>query len=258
MCTENISSFIPDFWISSIIRRPFQSILMSTVQPIIGILGFLLNSSFVYMVWRSKKMHTNTNMYLVNLAISDSAFLVYNTWYSLTAYTATPFVSNETFLRGDFGCVLYRFINYGSYYTSLWLVALVTLERYLAICHPFTHRSIDTRKRTNKCICLCWLLGAVCGGLMATFYTKFREGCYSYSSKYKHLPTTIALCGVRRGVWAKYERYQFHITPLVETTTFLIVLIGKSQQKFRTEIQYTPVLNVTTLFKLSNQSRAIN
>ena len=88
------------------------------------------------------------NVYLVNLALADSIFLAYTTWYSLTACTTTLFLLDHSFLSGDFGCILNDLINYGSYlYASLWLVALVTLERFVAtsICDPFTHRSIDTR-----------------------------------------------------------------------------------------------------------------
>ena len=169
ICTENNTYFIHDFVVENLLLQSLQSIVMSTIEPTIGVFGLLLNASFVYMIWCSKKMHTNTNMYLVNLAISDSVYLAYTTWYCLSSYMSSPYKTDERFLRGDIGCVLSDFTEYTSYYSSLWLVALVTLERYLAICHPFTHRVVDTRKRANRLIGACWVLGITCGVTMSCY-----------------------------------------------------------------------------------------
>ena len=127
ICTENNIYFIGDTSIPVLLRQPLQSIVMSKLEPTIGVFGLLLNASFVYMIWCSKKMHTNTNMYLVNLAISDSVYLAYTTWYCLTSYRSIPFKRDQRFLRGDLGCLLSNFTEYTSYIirrSGLWHYSL--------------------------------------------------------------------------------------------------------------------------------------
>ena len=84
--------------------------------------------------------------------------------------------------------VVAEIIRWFSFLTSMWFVTLVSLERYLAICHPMKHRLLKGTKRTIKfCLlgikvwsspvrALCSLLekhryGALCGRWMTSLKT---------------------------------------------------------------------------------------
>lgn len=113
---------------------PFYAILF-----FVGTFG---NGLVIISVLRSLRLRTVTNIYLLNIAIADFVLLL-----------SVPFLIVTLLANGwIFGNILckmyYNFIHINQYVSSLLLAAL-SFDRYLAVCHPV--RAIEFRTRT-KCV----------------------------------------------------------------------------------------------------------
>ncbi|XP_076460130.1 somatostatin receptor type 2-like [Babylonia areolata] len=110
-------------------------------------LGWLGNGLVIYVVLRYAKMKTVTNMYILNLAVSDALFLV-----------SLPFLTTTTLLKhwifGFAMCKIYFVLFAINLYTGVFTLAVMSADRYMAVCHPI--RSLRYRTpRIALFLCLC-------------------------------------------------------------------------------------------------------
>lgn len=98
-------------------------------------------------------MHTATNYYLFNLAISDLLLLVcgmppdiYKIWYPMSYPFGTAF------------CIMQGLISETSANATVLTITSFTVERYLAICRPFVSHKMSTLSRAVKFIFAIWVL----------------------------------------------------------------------------------------------------
>jgi hypothetical protein len=120
---------------------PFYTILF-----LIGTFG---NGLVIISILRSSRLRTVTNTYLLNIAIADFVLLL-----------SVPFLIVTILANGwIFGNVLckmyYNFIHINQYVSSLLLAAL-SFDRYLAVCHPI--RAIEFRTRTKCALIIAGML----------------------------------------------------------------------------------------------------
>ncbi|CAF4158238.1 unnamed protein product [Rotaria sordida] len=121
------------------------------IYTILFFLGTFGNGLVIISIRRSSRLRTVTNTYLLNIAIADFVLLM-----------SVPFLIVTILANGwIFGNILckmyYNFIHINQYVSSLLLAAL-SFDRYLAVCHPV--RAIEFRTRT-KCVIIisvCWLI----------------------------------------------------------------------------------------------------
>ena len=108
---------------------------------IVFFLGTFGNGLVITSIVRSSRLRTVTNSYLLNIAIADFLLLL-----SIPFLIVTIFANGWIF--GNILCKMYyNFIHINQYVSSLLLAAL-SFDRYLAVCHPI--RAIEFRTRT-KC-----------------------------------------------------------------------------------------------------------
>ncbi|XP_076766318.1 pyrokinin-1 receptor [Xylocopa sonorina] len=101
-------------------------------------------------------MHTATNYYLFSLAVSDLLLLIsglppemYYIWSHF------PYVFGEAF------CIIQSFAAETSSNATVLTITAFTVERYVAICHPFISHTMSKLSRAVKFIVVIWLL-ALC------------------------------------------------------------------------------------------------
>ncbi len=112
------------------------------IYTILFLIGTFGNGLVIISICRSSRLRTVTNTYLLNIAIADFLLLL-----------SVPFLIVTILANGwIFGNILckmyYNFIHINQYVSSLLLAAL-SFDRYLAVCHPI--RAIEFRTRT-KCV----------------------------------------------------------------------------------------------------------
>ncbi|XP_078703691.1 G-protein coupled receptor 54-like [Branchiostoma floridae x Branchiostoma belcheri] len=113
---------------------PIQISWKYYVPPIIFGFIFLVgvagNFLVIYVVALFKKMRTVTTCYLVNLAVTDLAFLLCCVPFTAVNYVTTSYV---------FGQAMCKFVNYMMQVTvqaTCLTLALLGFDRYIAILHP--------------------------------------------------------------------------------------------------------------------------
>ena len=115
-------------------RDPLYIVVPITViYAVILLTGLVGNVSTCVVIARNKHMHTATNYYLFSLAVSDLLLLVsglpqemYYIWWR-----GYPEVLGEAV------CIIQGFAAETSANATVLTITAFTVERYVAICHPF-------------------------------------------------------------------------------------------------------------------------
>lgn len=120
----------------------------------VGVIGNLL---FIYVVCSMSTMRTATNWCLANLAVADLVFLVVGIGDKLWMYHHSPFI-NDRLTFGDFGCpIIFAFID-TSYFAALFMVTLVSMERYYAVCRTQSARTNTRKSMFIALVVLSWII----------------------------------------------------------------------------------------------------
>ncbi|KAG7519929.1 delta-type opioid receptor-like [Solea senegalensis] len=126
------------------------------VYMIVCVIGLVGNFLVMYVIIRYTKMKTATNIYIFNLALADSLFLA-----------TLPFQGTDVFLGfwpfGNALCKAVVSIDYYNMFTSTFTLTVMSMDRYVAVCHPV--KALDMRtphkaKVVNICV---WVLASAFG-----------------------------------------------------------------------------------------------
>lgn len=108
--------------------------ILATLYTLIFIIGITGNSLVVYVVCVKKTMQTVTNLFIMNLALSDI----------LMCLLAVPFTPmsffQENWQLGKFLCHLVPFSLGVSVYVSTLTSLAIAIDRYFVIVHPYKPR----------------------------------------------------------------------------------------------------------------------
>ncbi|XP_066591259.1 pyrokinin-1 receptor-like [Prorops nasuta] len=126
---------------------------VTIIYASIFITGTIGNISTCIVIARNKSMHTATNYYLFSLAVSDLLLLIsglpaeiYLVW------------CKYSFIFGEAFCILRGLAAETSANASVLTITAFTIERYVAICHPFLSQTMSKLTRAIKLILLIWLV----------------------------------------------------------------------------------------------------
>ncbi|XP_037541971.1 mu-type opioid receptor [Nematolebias whitei] len=132
------------------------AIIITALYSIVCMVGLVGNVLVMYIIVRYTKMKTATNIYIFNLAVAD------------TLVTSTlPFQSVNylmgTWPFGDVLCKMAMSIDYYNMFTSIFTLTTMSIDRYVAVCHPV--KALDFRTPRNaKIVNVCnWILSSAIG-----------------------------------------------------------------------------------------------
>ncbi|XP_036379923.1 odorant receptor 131-2-like [Megalops cyprinoides] len=140
-----------------------QIIIRLVIVLSTSLLFFYVNSIMFFTV-RSKPVFRETSRYILfaNIVLSDSILLLSNTvLYSFAV--AYLYVFKAV-------CSLVMLCCIVSYTFTPLNLAVMSLERYVAICFPLQHAEITTQRRTNIALGVVWLLASL-NFIIDMFYT---------------------------------------------------------------------------------------
>ncbi|XP_041657483.1 lysophosphatidic acid receptor 6-like [Cheilinus undulatus] len=129
----------------------FKYPLYSTVFSMVFVVGLLFNMVAVYIFGCTLKLRNETTTYMMNLVVSDSLFVL-----SLP-FRIVYFIKRE-WMFGSVLCKISVALFYTNMYGSILFLTCISVDRFLAIVHPFRSQTIRT-KRNAKLACLTvWVL----------------------------------------------------------------------------------------------------
>lgn len=129
--TDNISEESGDFDLEfqepcgSALSSDFNKIFLPTVYGIIFVLGVIGNGLVVVVMGYQKKVKTMTDKYRLHLSVADLLFVLTLPFWAVDAV--------KTWYFGSFLCVSVHMIYTVNLYSSVLILAFISLDRYLAV-----------------------------------------------------------------------------------------------------------------------------
>ncbi|KAJ8405979.1 hypothetical protein AAFF_G00308670 [Aldrovandia affinis] len=111
----------------------FQRIFLPTVYGIIFALGIVGNGLVVVVMGYQKKSRTMTDKYRLHLSVADLLFVLTLPFWAVDAVSSWYF--------GGFLCVAVHVIYTVNLYSSVFILAFISLDRYLAVVRATNSRA---------------------------------------------------------------------------------------------------------------------
>ncbi|XP_061576272.1 P2Y purinoceptor 3 [Cololabis saira] len=162
-------------------KEDFKQILLPAVYTAVFVLGIPLNAAVILKIWKTRPNLSRNNIYMLNLAIADFFYvmslplLIYN------------YASHDYWPFGEFACKLVRFQFYSNLHVSILFLTCISVQRYLAICHPLAvwHKQGGRRMAWRVCGGVWLVVAVVCAPTFhfaATGIQRNRTVCYDLST----------------------------------------------------------------------------
>ncbi|EPQ10355.1 Neuromedin-U receptor 2 [Myotis brandtii] len=188
-------------------RRSHLFLPVTVVYTLIFVVGVAGNLLVCLVILRHQTMKTPTNYYLFSLAISDLLVLllgmpleVYEMW------------RNYPFLFGPVGCYFKTALFETVCFASILSVTTVSVERYVAILHPFRAKLECTRRRALRVLGIIWVFSV----LFSLPNTSLHGIKLHYFPNGSLVPGS-ATCAVIKPMWI----YNF----IIQATSFLFYIL---------------------------------
>lgn len=116
-------------------------LVLAAIYIVVLIVGCFGNGLVIYLFASSRSLRTPSNLFILNLALSDFCMVGILVVYVHNAFHDGP-------AAGKFGCDLYGFVSGVAGTTSIMTMSAISLDRYLVISFPldpfkrFSHRQV--------------------------------------------------------------------------------------------------------------------
>ncbi|XP_073333035.1 trace amine-associated receptor 13c-like [Pagrus major] len=143
------------------LKRPrSETVFLYTLFSCITVLTVALNLLVIISISHFRQLHTPTNLLLLSLAISDLLVGLLVMPVEMMCFI------ESCWLLGDLMCALYYIISFILTSASVGNMVLISIDRYVAICHPLQYPNEITRSRVEVCVCVCWACSLLYNGLI--------------------------------------------------------------------------------------------
>ncbi|XP_053500011.1 delta-type opioid receptor isoform X2 [Ictalurus furcatus] len=123
---------------------------------VVCVVGLVGNCLVMYVIIRYTKMKTATNIYIFNLALADALVLA-----------TLPFQGTDVLLGyWPFGLALCKMvvaIDYYNMFTSIFTLTIMSVNRYIAVCHPVHSLAVRMPQRAKLVNVAVWVLASAIG-----------------------------------------------------------------------------------------------
>ncbi|CAH2076133.1 unnamed protein product, partial [Iphiclides podalirius] len=157
--TEVASDFDIEQWSQFLLKvrgeePPWTLVILVMFMLIIFLVSLVGNLLTCIVIYYDKNMHTATNYYLFNLAISD---LIVTFAMLLDLYEHL----SDSYKFGDVACKIHFFFVILLWNNSILIMTTLAVERYVAIWHPMLLKSSSVCRRVTKVIVIVWIIAIV-------------------------------------------------------------------------------------------------
>ncbi|CAN9501736.1 unnamed protein product [Ophioblennius macclurei] len=129
----------------------FKYPLYSVVFTLVFAVGFVFNMVAVYIFSCMLKMRNETTTYMINLVVSDSLFV-------LSLPFRIVYFIRRNWMFGSVLCKISVALFYTNMYGSILFLTCISVDRFLAIVHPFRSQTIRTKRNAKVACCMVWVM----------------------------------------------------------------------------------------------------
>ncbi|XP_029029856.1 lysophosphatidic acid receptor 6-like [Betta splendens] len=129
----------------------FKYPLYSSVFSLVFVVGLSFNLVAIYIFSHTLKLRNETTTFMMNLIVSDSLFVLslpFRIFYFVKR--VWPF--------GTWLCKISTVLFYTNMYSSILFLTFISLDRFLAIVHPFRSQTIRTKRNVKLACCAVWIV----------------------------------------------------------------------------------------------------
>ncbi|OCT85728.1 hypothetical protein XELAEV_18023899mg [Xenopus laevis] len=149
---ENISK-VSEFTLTALSHHPHIKYFLFMVFILIYLMTLLINLLILYLFLTDAQLHTPMYFFLGNLAFLDMSYS------SVTApRMISDFISKSTTISYP-ACITQMFFFIYFACTEIFLLAAMSYDRYVAVCHPLHYIQIMSWKVCTQMISVVWILG---------------------------------------------------------------------------------------------------
>lgn len=154
----------------------FGAVFTPVFFSFVVIFSLLSNILVIVVLVKYENLKSLTNTFILNLAVSDLFFtagLPFWIYYHMYGWTL-----------GDFACKIVNFIFYIGFYSSGFLLILMTIHRYVAVMKPLSNIVSTTGLCSIVASLIVWIVSILVAS-PALVFTKFSEPHYcTYANSY--------------------------------------------------------------------------
>lgn len=135
------------------VRSSWQIVALCIAYLVVFIASLSGNALVCLVIYRTRRLHTVTNVFIANLAVSDLFITVVNVPFNIARHLMTDW----TF--GQFTCGLVNFALTVFVYVSTLTMTAIAVDRYVVIIHPLRPRMSVGVGLTV--VCVTWFAASV-------------------------------------------------------------------------------------------------
>ncbi|XP_004708622.1 C-C chemokine receptor type 8 [Echinops telfairi] len=144
-----------------LIQRGSNS-LLAIIYCLLFVFSLLGNSLVILVLVTCKKLRSITDVYLLNLALSDLLFVF-----------SFPFLTHDNLDQWVFGIILCKMVSgiyYVGFFSSMFFITLMSVDRYLAIVHAVYALKVRTARVGAVLSLVVWLMAIAATSPLLVFY----------------------------------------------------------------------------------------
>ncbi|XP_019220207.1 C-C chemokine receptor type 2 [Oreochromis niloticus] len=184
--------------------QEFSQVFLATLYSLVFILGFIGNGLVVSVLVKHRNQSNLTDICLFNLALSDLLFV-----FTLPFYSHYARVGQWTF--GDFMCRLLSGSHQTGFFSSIFFMVVMTLDRYMIIVHAHRVARFRTKRAAIILTVLVWML---------SLFVSLPD--FIFTQETKEESQNIG-CNYHSKVWEHYNLFTTNVLGLVIP---LLVMVG--------------------------------
>ncbi|XP_036397603.1 ovarian cancer G-protein coupled receptor 1 [Megalops cyprinoides] len=133
------------------ITHDIHQYLFSVVYILALLIGLPANVYSLYHAWQQLRARNELGVYLLNLTVSDLLYLA-----SLPLWLQYIFQGDDWKYK-EWLCQLCGFLLYENIYISIGFLCCISIDRYLAVVHPFRFSGFRTMRAAAAASAFVWL-----------------------------------------------------------------------------------------------------
>jgi allatostatin receptor len=129
-----------------------MQIAVPIIYSLVAIVGFVGNLLVIVVVVSNRQMRNTTNILIVSLAIADLSFIIFCVPFT-TVSVAIP-----VWPFGEIWCKIVQYVTFVTAYVSIYTLALMSFDRYLAVVHAIAAMNLRTERNAFVCVTITWII----------------------------------------------------------------------------------------------------